>query len=131
MELLMATHEHLITFNPLHFQHRLAQWAAVVAVKGVDPALGVALFIDGTLRGVTRPHIPANNQLPPWVTPWQLQAALFSGHKWKHGIKFQGMNAPNGLILGCFGPRGGFESDCQLLADSLIAAVFHLLDYGG
>ena len=80
---------------------------------------------------MTRPSIPANNQLPPWVTAWQLQAALFSGHKWKHGIKFQGMNAPNGLILGCFGPRGGFESDCKLLADSLVTAAFHLLDYGG
>ena len=41
------------------------------------------------------------------------------------------MNAPNGLILGCFGPRGGFESDCKLLAESLVTAMFHLLDYGG
>jgi hypothetical protein len=131
MELLMTRHEHLLEFNPFRFQHRLAQWAAAIAAKGVDPALGIAIFIDGTLRGVARPNIPAHNQVPPWVTQWQLQASLFSGHKWKHGLKFQGLNAPNGLILSCFGPRGGFESDCKLLADSLVSAMFHLMDYGG
>jgi hypothetical protein len=108
----------LLAFNPTHFLHRLAQWAQAIALKGLSAPLHIALFIDGTLRGTAVPNLPTRVHLPPGITAWQLQAALFSGHKWKHGLKFQGINAPNGLIVGCFGPRGGFESDCKMLLDS-------------
>jgi hypothetical protein len=131
MQRLLNAHGHLLNFTPAHFLHRLGLWAAVIAAKGVDPALGIAMFIDGTLRGTCQPNVPKHVVLPPGVTAWQLQAALFSGHKWKHGLKYQGVNAPNCLIIGCYGPRGGYESDCKLLADSGICALFYLLDYLG
>ena len=59
------------------------------------------------------------------------QAALFNGHKWKHGLQYQGINSPSGLILNCFGPRPGRNNDVKLLRDSGVLNVFHLLTYGG
>ncbi len=58
---------HLLDFNPSRFQNRLQEWAAAIAAHsaGIDPLLRIVLFIDGTLRGTTRPHpayLPAYGQ---------------------------------------------------------------------
>ena len=126
MEFILDRHGHLLDFNPARFQHRLAAWAQAVVDNGVDPALNIALFIDGTFREVCRPS-PNLNKLPPNVTLWTLQKLLFSGHKWRHGLNYQGINAPNGLIVGCFGPVVGKTNDCRLLA----VAMFPLLVVAG
>ena len=86
MQLILDRHGTLLDFNPLHFLHRLPECAAAVASFGIDESSNIALFIDGTLRGCTIPS-PKAIVLPPGVTAWQLQAALFSGHKWTHGLK--------------------------------------------
>ena len=84
--------------------------------------------IDGTLRGTTRPH-PA--VLPRGVTYDMLQRIVFSGRKWFHGLKHQGITAPNGIIVGLFGPVVGCRNDCELLRRSGVTALFPLLNVGG
>ena len=87
---IMAFWGHLLQFDPRRLQHRLQEWAAAIAAHpaGIDPLLCIALFIDGTLRGTTRPH-PAN--LPPGVTYDMLQQVVSwletpreYGSQWHH-----------------------------------------------
>ena len=112
------------------FAHRLPQWAAAIAAKGVDAALHIALFVDGTLRKVCKPH-PKPSKLPPGISYWALQQVLFSGHKWFHGLKYQGVTAPNGIMLDCFGPKVGTYSDTEALSQSGVTARLIQLTFGG
>jgi len=81
----------------------LQQYAAAVHRRGA-PLQNVFGFIDGTLRAMCRPT--AN------------QRHVFNGHKREHGIKFQSVVVPNGLVANMFGPFEGRRHDAALLADS-------------
>ncbi|KAE9055310.1 hypothetical protein PF007_g32361, partial [Phytophthora fragariae] len=54
-------------------------------------------FIDGTIRQTCRPV--------------RFQDQLYSGHKRKHGIKFQNITMANGMIVSMFGPIEGRRHD--------------------
>ena len=58
-------------------------------------------FIDGTLRGIARPSLG--------------QRLAYSGHKRKHGLKYQGIALPNGLIGYLWGPVLGRRHDSYML----------------
>ena len=49
-------------------------------------------FVDGTVRPICRPG--------------EHQRIMYNGHKRVHGIKFQSVVAPNGLIANLYGPVG-------------------------
>ena len=49
-------------------------------------------FIDGTVRPICRPD--------------QNQRILYNGHKWVHGLKYQSVALPNGMIANMYGPVG-------------------------
>ncbi|KAK3260083.1 hypothetical protein CYMTET_30946 [Cymbomonas tetramitiformis] len=68
------------------------------------PIPGIWAFIDGTLRPLCRPGI--------------FQGVLYSGHKRVHGIKFQSVEAPCGLIVHLFGPIAGHRHDSFMLRES-------------
>ena len=61
-------------------------------------------FVDGTLRGTTRPG--------------KDQRHMYSGHKRKHGFKYQAVTTPNGLIANLFGPIEGCRHDSFMLYQS-------------
>ena len=61
-------------------------------------------FIDGTIRGIARPK--------------RGQRLCYSGHKRKHGLKYQSIALPNGLIGYCWGPILGRRHDCTMLYQS-------------
>ena len=61
-------------------------------------------FVDGTVRPISRP------ERNPHV--------LYNGHKKVHGVKFQSVAAPNGLIANLFGPVEGRRHDSAMLARS-------------
>ena len=84
-------------------QNKLEEFAAAIYDKGaaLDNCWG---FIDGTLR--------------PCCRPGQYQRYLYNGHKRVHGIKFQSVIAPNGLIADLFGPVEGRRHDSGMLAIS-------------
>lgn len=62
-------------------------------------------FIDGTLRGMCRPGRSQKN--------------VYSGHKRKHGLKYQGVMLSNGLMC-MHGPWAGRHHDSFLLAESTL-----------
>jgi nuclease HARBI1 len=61
-------------------------------------------FIDGTLRRSCRPG--------------EEQRVYYSGHKRNHGIKFQAVVTPDGLVACLYGPVPGSRHDSHLLAES-------------
>ena len=71
-------------------QH-LENFARAIHTKGgaLDNCWG---FVDGTVRPISRPG--------------EHQRIMYNGHKRVHGIKFQSVVAPNGLIANLFGPVG-------------------------
>ncbi|KAF0744168.1 hypothetical protein Ae201684P_018794 [Aphanomyces euteiches] len=58
-------------------------------------------FVDGTLRGIQA-----------------LQKCVCNGHKRKHGLKYQGVIAPDGMFIDFFGPIPGRRHDIYLLHES-------------
>ena len=68
------------------------KWRAVTRCIG---------FLDGTIRQQCRPV--------------RGQRAIFSGHKRYHGLKFQALTVPDGLIAAMFGPVEGRLHDSTML----------------
>lgn len=81
----------------------LPTFADAILRKGC-PDIGCVGFIDGTLRRMARPG--------------RGQKACYSGHKRTHGIKFQSVTFPNGMIGHLYGPVEGRRHDTTLLAAS-------------
>ena len=61
---------------------------------------GIWGFIDGTVRPIARPLVD--------------QEGYYSGHKWYHGVKYQGIVTPDGLISSLYGPDFGPVGDWKL-----------------
>jgi hypothetical protein len=70
-------------------------------------------MIDGTLSAMCRPRGGYSPAMPDGI-----QRSVFSGHKKRHGLKYQGVVIPNGLFGDFFGPVLGRRSDSFLLAVS-------------
>ena len=85
MDFIYVTHGHRITqWNPTLLNPGfLEQYAAAIAGKGaaLDNCFG---FVDGTVRPISKPG--------------EQQRTVYNGHKRVHGLKFQSVAVPNGLI---------------------------------
>ena len=90
--------------TPSLFTPRLEYYASLVYTKSEHAINNVWGFIDGTLRKTCRPN--------------RFQKAAYSGHKRAHGIKFQLVLAPDGLIVSLFGPIAGSRHDSFMLGKS-------------
>jgi hypothetical protein len=61
-----------------------------------------------------------------------MQRAQYSGHKRHHGLKFQNIVAPNGIIIACYGPCDGRRADPFILAESgVVAQLPQMVDNTG
>jgi nuclease HARBI1 len=103
--------------NPTIYKPRMPAYATLIQAKIgiVDNVWG---FIDGTLRKICRPTYH--------------QRILYSGHKRTHGIKFQSVIAPDGLIVDLFGPIEGSRHDSYMLGQSnLLQKLRHLMPADG
>lgn len=90
--------------DPAIFQHRFGYYASLIEQKTgflVDRVWG---FIDGKLLKTCRPS--------------RFQRLAYSGHKRCHGVKFQNVTTPDGLIALMFGPIPGSRHDSFMLAVS-------------
>ena len=105
MDYVFDQYSHLLThFNqPWLSRNSLRHFAAAIHDEGA-PLENCWGFVDGTVR--------------PLCKPDQNQRILYNGHKRVHGIKFQSVVAPNGLIASLFGPVEGRRHDSGMLADS-------------
>jgi hypothetical protein len=95
---------HLLQINPNNVtDEQLKRLAEAVTAKGA-PVMHCFGFLDGTLRGIARPS--------------QNQGAAYNGHKRKHGLKYQALTAPNGMIADMWGPMAGARHDASMLRQS-------------
>jgi nuclease HARBI1 len=97
------------------FREDLAQvmgdrYAERIAAKcPIDNCFG---FMDCTLVRTSRP-----------VGPNAVQRSMYNGHKRCHGLKFQSVATPDGLIFHVFGPEEGRRHDSTLYRKSNMDAV--------
>ena len=84
-----------------------SKFAQIVLQKGAT-LRSIWGFIDGTLKPVCRPSTG--------------QRELYSGHKCRHGLKYQHITCPNGLVCHCFGLFIRWRHDLSMLADSNVEA---------
>jgi len=87
-----------------NYNIQLQQLSSLIQRNGC-PLSNIFAFIDGTMIEICR---PSNNQRP-----------FYSGHYREHGLKFQSIILPNGMIF-IFGPWPGSRHDLFLLRDSRI-----------
>ena len=73
-------------------------------------------FVDSTLRGIARP-VPN-------------QGVTYNRHKRKHGLKYQSITTPNGIISNLFGPVEGRCHDSSMLAMSVMMPVLENFSIG-
>ena len=88
-------------------KHRWPLYAEKVAAKTRLSLIYVWGFIDGTLLKLARPGK-------------KMQKAAYSGHKRCHGIKFQNVTTPDGLIAHLYGGIAGSRHDSHMLDNSNI-----------
>jgi nuclease HARBI1 len=104
--------------DPSIFTSRFELYARLIHEKSGVPGIDVWGFIDGTLRKTCHPS--------------HFQKLLYSGHKRCHGIKFQSVTTPDGLIALLFGPVNGNRHDSFMLRDShLLPMLCDLFPDGG
>lgn len=75
---------------------------AITEKSGID--LRVWGFIDGTLRRICRPG--------------RYQQIFYSGQKKMHGLKYQAITTPDGLIQNLYGPIEGRRHDAGMFGES-------------
>ena len=95
-EFIVSTHGHLLRDmdQPWLRPAQLELFARAISQKGaaLDNCWG---FVDGTVRPICRPG--------------EHQRVMYNGHKRVHGLKFQSVVAPNGLIANLFGLVGEYS----------------------
>jgi hypothetical protein len=90
--------------DPSIFHNRMPLYAQKIREKSNLEQISIWGFIDGTLRKTCRPSY--------------FQKLLYSGHKRCHGIKFQSVYCPDGIMALLFGPINGNRHDSFMLAKS-------------
>ena len=79
--------------------------AAIQRTSGIE-GLDIMGFLDCTVRGVRRPLYG--------------QEAIYSGHKKTHGLKYQALGLPDGLLAAVAGPRSARRHDSRVLVESTL-----------
>lgn len=106
---------------------QLVLWGDAVAAQfsshgGLDARhfKRICLFIDGTFRAMDR-----TGEIGIFV---DMQRLFYTSYKKAHGLNYQAVTAPNGLVIDLWGPAPGKNNDLNLVADSDIvnrlAALF-------
>ncbi len=109
-----VTLKHIFTQHSHRLQSVMQPWVDHERFAQAVYQTGASLshiwaFIDGTIKHVCRPK--------------EGQRHLFSGHKRYHGLKYQHVTAPNGLVIHCFGPFEGHRHDSAMFRESGLAAL--------
>jgi DDE superfamily endonuclease len=89
--------------STIRWHHQLSQYTRLQefsrAIEGICNISGVWGFVDGTFRGCRRPGNQGDQKL------------VFSGHKRLHGLNWQGIATPDGLISSLTGAFAGPVND--------------------
>ena len=118
VNLLAAKFENrLIDFDFELVIQRLEEYQTAIERKSKGAATTCFALIDATLHQICRPwdggrrrHTIRNQN--------NIQQAAYSGHKRHHGLKFQSVIVPDGMIVEMFGPVEGRRHDTTVLKSS-------------
>lgn len=102
---LWEKYQHLLTLetSPLATQHNLYVEKVQEYTRSNLDIIG---FIDGTFRGTACPVVG--------------QRAMYNGYKRKHGVIFEAITSPDGLIVHVHGPITGANNDRFVIARSRV-----------
>ena len=108
LPLLYNEWNHLFTNIAHHRQHwltqeRMEEACAAVQGKG-SPLPNVWGFVDGTIRRICRPR--------------NGQRLFYNEHKRIHGLQFQSVVTPFGIVVHLYGPVEGKRHDASMLRES-------------
>jgi hypothetical protein len=104
--------------SPELFAHRMEYYAQLIEEKTNGLVSFVWGFIDRTLRKT--------------CCPKYFQKECYSGHKRAHGLKFQSVITPNGLLCQMFGPVNGKRHDSYMLHESwLVGKIQNMMPING
>jgi hypothetical protein len=97
-----------------HFSECIREKLAEVSgVVYPENGYRVCAFYDDTVLKVCRPGSGPNPDGTRKDT--NIQRAFYNGWKKQHGIKFQSLEAPNGMCMHMFGPMSCRRSDVELI----------------
>jgi hypothetical protein len=102
-------------------RRRIASYCEAITRRG-SPLETVWAFPDGTKFDTCR--IQAKDHHKLGAKHLNLQKRIFSGHKRKHCLSFQGLTTPDGLCIHFFGPCEGSKHDVTLLRRSNLLNYF-------
>ena len=97
--------DHLLQFDTdqMFSPELLTRYAAALHTHGT-PTRSVVGFLDCTIRTTCRPSVS--------------ETLMYTGYKKCHGMKFQGITVPNGMIAHLAGPYRAPQNGAGVLADS-------------
>ncbi|RPA88630.1 hypothetical protein L873DRAFT_1907381, partial [Choiromyces venosus 120613-1] len=81
------------------------------SIKDIGGLENIWGFVDGTQCPISRPE--------------DEQCQFYTGYKWCHAIKFQGITTPDGLIASLIGPFEGKFGDWMVRKGSGIEEILH------
>ncbi|KAF0697991.1 Aste57867_11373 [Aphanomyces stellatus] len=117
VDLLYAKWSDVIYFSKTVTPSRLEIFAKAIESKG-SPMANIFAFIDGSKFETCRITQRKEPQGPCLNYPADLQRQIYSGHKRRHCLNFQGLTAPDGLCIHFWGPIEGSRHDTTLLRES-------------
>ena len=105
---------------------RLQKYQTAIAQKSKRAATTCFGLIDGTVHQICRPT-NRGRAIPGVANKSNVQRACYSGHKRHHGIKFQSIILPDGMVAQMFGPVEARRHDVFLLHQSKLDQHMQLL----
>ena len=127
VELLSAKFENRLTdFDLVLVLQRLEMYKAAIHKKSKGVCQDCYALIDATLHQITRP-CGAGRRRRNIRNQNNIQRAAYSGHKRHHGLKFQSVIVPDGMLVQMFGPIEGRRHDTTVLKESRLEERLQLL----
>ena len=107
---------------------RIHLYQQAIGIKSKDAVQTCFGFLDGTVHKTTRPQ--PNRRERGVRNLNNVQRACYNGHKRHHGLKFQSIVLPDGLVAQMFGPVEGRRHDSTLLKFSKLDEKMAMLPPG-
>ena len=118
----------LLEFDTELVLQRIHLYKAAITRKSRHAATHCFGLLDGTLHKICRPKV--GKRVRALRNKSNIQRAVYNGHKRHHGVKFQSIVLPDGLIAQMFGPVEGRKHDTSLLKFSKLDEKMALLPPG-
>ncbi|EQC24845.1 hypothetical protein SDRG_15498 [Saprolegnia diclina VS20] len=118
VDLIYRTWWDIIYFAKVVDRQRIQAYAEAIHRRGA-PTTNVFAFVDGTKVPTCR--ISAASAPEPDMN---LQRLIYSGHKRRHCLVYQGLTAPDGLCIHVYGPVEGRRHDTTVMRFSKLLQFF-------